>query len=626
MKENKLLNFFPILNTIKIKENNLRTNINKKIKNLILAVPLLIIFISSSNYELIEESYFPNITLKIRGTGNKFIFSKDENFLSCYYPNEVYINKEKQNNVSPNYLLNQSNNIVELVWRNRINNSQYMFAECSDIYEIDLSNFNTSDIVDMQYMFFSCSGLNKLNLSNFDTSKVTSMTFMFRKCTSLVSIDLSSFDTSKVLNMRNMFGGCSKMKSLNLSNFYSPLLTNTICMFCDCISLVSLYLSNFETSEIGQMGSMFRGCTSLVSLDLSSFNTTNVRNTDSLFYNCKSLTSLNITHFNTKNLLNMQYMFYNCSLLTSLNLSNFINYQMTNLSFLFYGCNNLEYINLHGYIERSPQSNNFLQMFDLVPDNVVVCLNEENTRDSIFPQLINKTCLTIDCSENWRSKHKKLIKRNNTCNDGCEGDYSISKFEYGGICYENCPNRYIYNENNLTNNQCNCQIEECNLCPLFPLLINVCTKCNDGYYPMENDPINFGKYINCYDGLKGYYLDENDSIFKKCFDSCESCEKGGDIMSHNCTICKAEYNFTIENNYTKYLNCYRNCEFYHYFDNNNIYQCTKNFSCPSEYPKLIEELSECIKDNDNINYISNTNINSDYISNFIKNSINIISQ
>ena len=45
------------------------------------------------------------------------------------------------------------------------------------------------------------------------------------------------------------------------------------------------------------------------------------------------------------------------------------------------------------------------------------------------------------------------------------------------------------------------------------------------------------------------------------------------------------------------LNCYENCKYYHYFDNNNNYHCTLISSCPDEYPKLNEIEKECIKYN-----------------------------
>ena len=42
----------------------------------------------------------------------------------------------------------------------------YMFAVCSSLNSIDLSNFNTNNVTDMSDMFHGCSSLNSINLSN----------------------------------------------------------------------------------------------------------------------------------------------------------------------------------------------------------------------------------------------------------------------------------------------------------------------------------------------------------------------------------------------------------------------------------------------------------------------------
>jgi len=48
-------------------------------------------------------------------------------------------------------------------------------------------------------MFAGCTALVSVNLSNLITSKVTAMSNMFIDCSSLVSLDLSNFDTSILL-------------------------------------------------------------------------------------------------------------------------------------------------------------------------------------------------------------------------------------------------------------------------------------------------------------------------------------------------------------------------------------------------------------------------------------------
>ena len=50
-------------------------------------------------------------------------------------------------------------------------------------------------------MFYGCRALHSLDLSNFDTSSVINMQYMFYECGELQSIDLSKFNTILVKYM-----------------------------------------------------------------------------------------------------------------------------------------------------------------------------------------------------------------------------------------------------------------------------------------------------------------------------------------------------------------------------------------------------------------------------------------
>ncbi len=152
-----------------------------------------------------------------------------------------------------------------------VKNMSRMFASCYSLTSLDLSNFNTSHVTDMSRMFYGSGYLTSLDLSNFDTSHVTDMSAMFIGCGRLVSLDLKNFNTSKVHEMEEMFASCSALASLDLSHFNTSEVTNMSSMFKGCSKLTSLDLSNFDTSIVNDMSSMFNGCSDLTSLDLSSF-------------------------------------------------------------------------------------------------------------------------------------------------------------------------------------------------------------------------------------------------------------------------------------------------------------------------------------------------------------------
>lgn len=55
---------------------------------------------------------------------------------------------------------------------------------------LDVSYFDTNNVVDMGYMFNSCQSLTSLNVSNFTTSNVQRMSCMFEKCYNLSNLYL----------------------------------------------------------------------------------------------------------------------------------------------------------------------------------------------------------------------------------------------------------------------------------------------------------------------------------------------------------------------------------------------------------------------------------------------------
>ena len=187
---------------------------------------------------------------------------------------------------------------------------------------------------------------------------------------------------------------------------------------------------------------------------------------------------------------------------------------------------------------------------------------------------------------------KKILSNNGSCIDKCEND-NIYKYEYNGKCYENCSNGYLTDDNNNPTNKCKCELEKCESCPTVALNKDLCTKCNKDFYSIENDPSNIGEYINCYKAFKGYYIDKDEQMFKKCYFTCEECEIKGNYTFHNCLECNGNFTFNISfNNYT---NCYQKCPYYYYFDNDNNYHCTINDSCPNDYPYLSKDKFECSK-------------------------------
>ena len=79
-----------------------------------------------------------------------------------------------------------------------------LFSECSAATSLDLSLFNTTNVVNMSFMFNNCSSLTELDLTSFQTPKLTMLERMFYNCSAITMLDLSSFDLlSPVLTRSN---------------------------------------------------------------------------------------------------------------------------------------------------------------------------------------------------------------------------------------------------------------------------------------------------------------------------------------------------------------------------------------------------------------------------------------
>ena len=105
---------------------------------------------------------------------------------------------------------------IEYSFKNKLTKTCGMFYNCHLLTILDLSNFNTQNVINMSCMFFNCNSLTYLNLSNFNAQRVTDMSGMFYNCHLLTNLDLSNFNTQNVINMKSIFYGCNSLKKNNI--------------------------------------------------------------------------------------------------------------------------------------------------------------------------------------------------------------------------------------------------------------------------------------------------------------------------------------------------------------------------------------------------------------------------
>lgn len=85
-------------------------------------------------------------------------------------------------------------------------NAREFFDGCRAL-SLDLSGFDTSNVINMSKMFSHCTA-KQIKLSSFTTAKVEDMSDMFHSCDVKI-LDLTGFKKSKVKNTTNMFKNCS---------------------------------------------------------------------------------------------------------------------------------------------------------------------------------------------------------------------------------------------------------------------------------------------------------------------------------------------------------------------------------------------------------------------------------
>ena len=268
-------------------------------------------------------------------------------------------------------LFNKCKKLKEIKGFDKLNTSKVidmegLFQNCITLEYIDLSNFDTSNVTNMAFMFNHCNRLKEIKgLDRFITSKATTMEGMFQSCFKLEFIDVSSFDTSNVEIMNFMFVDCFKLKGIKgINKLNTKKVTNMTGMFENCPSLKYLNLENFDTSNVTNMSYMFNKCKKLKEIKgMNKFNTINLTTTYAMFQFCTEIEKIDLSGFDTSNVTNMSYMFNKCKKLKEIKgLNTFITKNVKDMARMFNECSELENLVLTSF--ETPNVTNFSSMFN----------------------------------------------------------------------------------------------------------------------------------------------------------------------------------------------------------------------------------------------------------------------
>ena len=348
--------------------------------------------------------------------------------------------------------------------------------------------------------------------------------------------------------------------------------TDHICtswMFQNCINIIEVDLSlckNFVIRVQNSIRCMFENCTSLKSVIFGDFLKDERWDwMENIFYNCFSLLSVDLSGMDTSTITDMNKIFYNCSSLTSLDLSNFYTSSLERMISAFENCSNLKYINLKNSVNGRIINYTYYQdIFKGTPIDIIICVNETKNK-ILFDILPNKNCFIFG-----NESFEKYISNENNSDDLKE------------LCYKSIErNVILITKNNIQN---------------IITTKNICNICNNNYYPVNNNESNTQEYIYCYPRPEGYFFDENELIFEKCYHSCEQCISKGDNISHNCLECKSNFSYNISTN--DYLNCYENYSYPKNFEESTYFYTIDSIlkeECNDVYNKFIPEKEKCVK-------------------------------
>ena len=283
-------------------------------------------------------------------------------------------------------------------------NCSWWFAENKKLKTIkNITNIDTSSVIDTSWMFYNCQNLTTLDLTSFKTNHVVSMIGMFQNCSNLTTIYATqNFITDYIEHTsltekadKDMFLGCVKLVGENGTTYNENYVdstyatidteetpgyfttkvtqTNTVTPKLRTVSLrtagvTKTYTNDFAGqyervkdnidnvySTLNNMGATMpttNNSNNLVST-IETIPITNEYWADVVVSNrpnswsyafaggYSNINTIDTTNWNSSNITTMGYMFYYNSSLKTINLNNLDTSNVTNIHSMFYYCYNL---------------------------------------------------------------------------------------------------------------------------------------------------------------------------------------------------------------------------------------------------------------------------------------------
>ena len=240
----------------------------------------------------------------------------------------------------------------------------FMFVDIN-VPEIDLTEFDTTNVVNMDYMFlkadlgdsFSLGSITNTqandagrNILTLNTEGVTSMSGMFKDC-KVKHLDLSSLRTHNVTDFSDMFYNCDSLIDLNVDGFDTSNAEDFNGMFNGCHKLTQLNVKHFNANSVLHMSYLFSGCRRLQVIDMEGWDFSQVRDANEMFGYCEKLEKI-IANSNFKMVKRMATMFDECFCLSEVDLTHSDLSHVFDFGYMFFNCEGLKKISFSPGIWR----------------------------------------------------------------------------------------------------------------------------------------------------------------------------------------------------------------------------------------------------------------------------------
>ena len=181
---------------------------------------------------------------------------------------------------------------VENLISSKIQFGTSIFRGCSSLTEIDVSKWNFR-IDDARSMFYGCSSLTKINgVNKLITNKTRYILEFFEGCSSLTEIDVSEWDVSNVYYGNSIFKDCVNLIELDLSNWSVKKFNSMGSLFSGCTNLRNVFMLNCDSESSSSTSNMFNGCSTIKLLDFSNYDFKSTQNINMMIGNCNSLETI----------------------------------------------------------------------------------------------------------------------------------------------------------------------------------------------------------------------------------------------------------------------------------------------------------------------------------------------